>query len=378
MSNFLNNSTVNGAVNINICDKRSRSPSAESSVSSVSSCEVKRSRKLDYLAGNGQKEWEPKDKLILNGIDITAALIKFRNNSIKAAEKKNDLNSLRILSLSHVFLVNKLEPKNCVTSYLEDKEAKELSNWSHSLIYDIPRASSDAVLYCKAIADGNEVEGYKCEDSNTLSESIKDLAEQLINNKAKINQASEASFMDKHLMPEIRRVLLNNASDDIVYAMIDGMDTNKKKPDFMLGFSKKRKDIYCFFVEVKRPKQKSSYQEEDDMTKLLKQLKFSIDKQLLLGLRDPVSLGLLVEGFKCSLYKMTLVADGIYLPWLVKRFSLVEEIHQMVLLPSIVESLTFVKNELVATKERLDEKKLRSEKKTAKERIRPSFITKFQ
>lgn len=77
---------------------------------------------------------------------------------------------------------------------------------------------------------------------------------------------------------------------------IDGMDTNKKKPDFMLGFSKKRKDVYCFFVEVKRPNIKSCHQEENDLTKLLKQLKSSVDKQLILGMGEPSSLGLLVEG----------------------------------------------------------------------------------
>ncbi|CAO3700720.1 unnamed protein product [Rhizopus microsporus] len=68
----------------------------------ISSCEVKRARKLDYLTGNGQKKWEPKDKLVLNGVDITSALVKFRNSSIKAAEDINGLNPLRVLSLSHV------------------------------------------------------------------------------------------------------------------------------------------------------------------------------------------------------------------------------------------------------------------------------------
>ncbi|RCH80640.1 hypothetical protein CU097_003534 [Rhizopus azygosporus] len=63
------------------------------------------------------------------------------------------------------------------------------------------------------------------------------------------------------------------------------------------------------------------------------------------------------------------------MPLPVKRFSLVEEVHEMVLLPSIVESLMFVKNELAAAKKRLGEKKTRKEKKVAKERIRPSFMS---
>ncbi|CEJ02730.1 hypothetical protein RMCBS344292_16725 [Rhizopus microsporus] len=75
---------------------------------------------------------------------------------------------------------------------------------------------------------------------------------------------------------------------------------------------------------------------------------------------------------------MTLVADGVYMPLPVKRFSLVEEVHEMVLLPSIVELLMFVKNELAASKKRLGEKKTSKEKKAAKERVRPSFVTKFE
>ncbi|CEG71062.1 hypothetical protein RMATCC62417_06854 [Rhizopus microsporus] len=181
---------------------------------------------------------------VLNGVDITSALVKFRNNSIKAAEDNNGLNPLRILSLSHVFLVDKLDPKNCITSYLEEKESKALSDWSHCLPYNIPRASNDVVLYCKSIADGDEVEDFKIGDGNALSDMIKDLADQAINDKAKINQRSETSFMDKHLMPVIRRVLLNNAAEEMIYSMVDGADSNGKKHDFMLGFSKKRQEIY--------------------------------------------------------------------------------------------------------------------------------------
>jgi len=40
---------------------------------------------------------------------------------------------------------------------------------------------------------------------------------------------------------------------------------------------------------------------------------------------------------------MKLLADGIYMPMAFERFSLVEEIHQLVHLPGIVEALFFVK-----------------------------------
>lgn len=47
---------------------------------------------------------------------------------------------------------------------------------------------------------------------------------------------------------------------------------------------------------MKRPGQVSLYQDEDDYVKLLKQMKTSVDVQIDLGIHNPTSLGLLVEG----------------------------------------------------------------------------------
>lgn len=47
--------------------------------------------------------------------------------------------------------------------------------------------------------------------------------------------------------------------------------------------------------------------------------------------------------FKCTLYKMELPINGVFMPIAVARFSLAEEIHQLVQLPSIVEALYYVK-----------------------------------
>lgn len=68
------------------------------------------------------------------------------------------------------------------------------------------------------------------------------------------------------------------------------------KPDFRIGTKVKSKELYFFFVEVKRPGTTSKYQPEDDYVKLMKQMKGSVDEQLHLGVQTPSSLGLLVEG----------------------------------------------------------------------------------
>ena len=132
-----------------------------------------------------------------------------------------------------------------------------------------------------------------------------------------------------------------------------------------LGPKEREKIISFFFVEIKRPGQTSKYQPEDDLTKLLKQMKCSVDQQLFLGVEAPKSLGLLVEGifyscrhdeksvkfntavyfvgFDCFLYQMIVLKEGIYFPMMIKSFRLVSRVDEMIWMPTIVECLTFVK-----------------------------------
>ncbi|GAA5798539.1 hypothetical protein HPULCUR_003944 [Helicostylum pulchrum] len=89
----------------------------------------------------------------------------------------------------------------------------------------------------------------------------------------------------------------------------------------MLGLKDRKREVYSFYIEVKRPTQESKYQPEDNFTKLLKTVKSSYDRQLVLGIKDPVALGLLCEGFACSLFEMNLRADGIYMPVMIKSMT---------------------------------------------------------
>ncbi|KAI8062027.1 hypothetical protein BDF21DRAFT_479097 [Thamnidium elegans] len=130
----------------------------------------------------------------------------------------------------------------------------------------------------------------------------------------------------------------------------------------------------------------------------LKEMKESIDIQLSLGVGNPRSLGLLVEGshiynfpgffffethaftligFNCTLFYTILFVDGIYCPIVIKRFCLVEGIYDLINLPSVVEVFTYVKNELDKFVEEVENKRKRKEKEKMEERICPSFVTNF-
>ncbi|KAL7313116.1 hypothetical protein PS15m_006900 [Mucor circinelloides] len=305
------------------------------------------------------------------------AFKKFRNKSIEEAEKGSELNSLRILSLSHIFPVHKINSEKSIVRHLKSEEKSAVEDLAKELEPKLPRAPAQAILYCKDLIDGVEVEGGEEEEEQDMMKTIKYLSRAIISNKAKISCSSEASFSEKYIMPAIRRVILDKSSDSIIYAIIDKADKYKKKPDIMIGTEFKKKDYYFFFVEIKRPSTQSKYQAEDDYVKLLKEMKGSIDNQLLLGIENPSSLGLLVEGFTCTLFCTVLLTDGVYCPIAVKRFHLVGEIYEMINLPSIVEVLTFVKIELDKFAEEVVKKRKRGERKKMMDRVFPSFKTHF-
>ncbi|KAI8638381.1 hypothetical protein BD408DRAFT_477679 [Parasitella parasitica] len=342
MSNALNRFNNNGDVQITINAKRERSQSRELSESSISSAEVKRSKKINYFLGRGKKEWKPKEEVLVENINITEVLKRFRKQLIAEVDKSNHINGLRILSLSHIFPLNKFDIGKCLTRYFDHNTRKALKSVASNvkLIY---RAPAKAVVYCKNKADEGDdkyddsddnddvdnEEGERDEEKLAMMSMVKDLVRHEMQHRVSVADTSEVAFIERYVISAIQRVLLEDASDDLHYAMVD-------KPDFMIGAKAK----------MKRPGATSKYQPEDDFTKLMKQMKGSVDDQLCLGAKIPTSLGLLIEGFTGTLFQMKLLADGIYMPVAFNCFSLVEEIHQLVHLPSIVEALYFVKSEL--------------------------------
>ncbi|KAI9243223.1 hypothetical protein BY458DRAFT_591636 [Sporodiniella umbellata] len=311
-----------------------QTPSPYLSDESISPVDVKRTVKTNYFLGKGSKSWKPKEQLLVKNIDITEALRRFRKRSVIEVDGGNDLNSLRVLSLSHLFPLT-----------------------TSSMTPEFERTPAKAVVYCKNKIDRRRRKKEK-EDMMSMVKCLVRHEAQFI---ANIADCSEASFMDRYLMPAIRRVLLQDVGKDILYALIDKPNKNGKRPDFMIGTKVKSKDLYFFFVEVKRPKVMSRYQPEDDYTKLMKQMKGSVDDQLCLGVENPLSLGLLVEenltGYCCTLFQTAILADGIYMPTPINSFSLVEKHHHLIHIPSIVEAFFFIKRELNNFVAKVNEKK---------------------
>ncbi|KAI8090085.1 uncharacterized protein B0P05DRAFT_584314 [Gilbertella persicaria] len=289
--------------------------------------------------------------------------------------------SHNILSLSFIFPVcdnsSSTGENRCITRYFPKQVSNALNDCAQGAKEATKKAKASAIMYCKAIADGDEVEDEgEDEDQDSMTKAIKSLVKQLKNNQANVPYGSETSFMDKYLKPIWTQMLTSGLDRSFIYSTTDGSHYGIK-PDFMIGVAQRKNPLYFFFVEVKRPAETSCYQEESDFVKLLKEMKHSINDQLVLGFNDPISYGLLVEGFRCSLFRMFLASEGIYMSVLLKRFLLVEETNDMINLPSVVEAFDFVKEKLMVLKDDLEVPKSKKQKKQQGKKARPSFKTKF-
>ncbi|KAG1358321.1 hypothetical protein G6F62_000803 [Rhizopus arrhizus] len=171
-------------------------------------------------------------------------------------------------------------------------------------------------------------------------------------------------------------MFIDCAKKNVVYSVMDGHEKQEKnRPDFMLGIEDRKRELYYFYIELKRPDCDSKYQKEDDFCKLMKQMKISVDRQIKLKMANPISFGLLCEGYNCSMYQMSLVNDGIYLPVMVKRFSLVENESHLMNIPMIVEALSIVKDELPKLEKRYKVKRKEETKESGY--MKPSYKTEF-
>ncbi|OBZ80534.1 hypothetical protein A0J61_11417, partial [Choanephora cucurbitarum] len=278
-------------------------------------------------------------------------------------------------SLSHIFPVAKEIEGKCVLSYLnsQEKEAFQIYS-SDSFAEDVDEVSDEAVLFCHK-SSKSKIGTLKFK--NKYDDIVFELCSQLSNNRASAASNSEAAFINRNLMPLINKLLVDDEPASTTHAMMDSPCVQGVKPDFALSTKTRKRNIFLFFIEVKRNEIDSKYQAESDFVKLMKQMKFAVDQQLKIGVKSPISFGLLCEGFSCEFFTMKLAVEGIYLPVLTRQFSLVQNVGDLVHVPAIVETFGLVKEELQKLKEKIS-KATTADRKQQKELMKSSFKTHFK
>ncbi|KAI8376684.1 hypothetical protein EDC96DRAFT_436350, partial [Choanephora cucurbitarum] len=191
-------------------------------------------------------------------------------------------------SLSHVFPLDKFDEEKCITKHLDEEARASMLEINYKEA-KLPKASAKAIMCCKVFSDVS-IERMTWEMKTTLKQPMNWKRRSRL---AVQKKNSETSFMMKYLLPYLEEVFMVNPN---MYNVFATYVLNIFCQSF-LGFAKhKKKALFCFFVEVKRPGESSKCQKETDYVKLLKEMKSSIDKQINMGLASPFSFGLLVEG----------------------------------------------------------------------------------
>ncbi|KAI8050718.1 hypothetical protein BDF21DRAFT_432467, partial [Thamnidium elegans] len=226
---------------------------SESSQSSMSDLEIKRTKKIDYFSGPGEK--------------------KIGDQNIQAVEKTGNVNSMRVLSLSYIFPINMWDNNSCITSYV--KQTKEVLYAFACKGISMPKISDEHMLYLKKVSDTLDHD-----DVDISTFTFESASEQDVNVKAACLEFVSSLAIKCSERSEDIEAVLRSCSKDFVYSC-NAPNSNvpfKKRADFMSGY----KDL-------------SKYQVEDDFVKLCKHMKYSIDNQAAMAIEASVALGLLCE-----------------------------------------------------------------------------------
>ncbi|OBZ86088.1 hypothetical protein A0J61_05862 [Choanephora cucurbitarum] len=175
------------------------------------------------------------------------------------------------------------------------------------------------------------------------------IAEKFMSRKLFKPSKTEGSFIDLHLLPFVEYIFLDDSPytytriplSSSASSCCDGEDTCKKlMPDFCILYEYNGNDVGLVAIEVKLPKAKIS-QVLSDKSKLALELKRMVDEQVQQGFRNPISFGLLVEGYECSVFCCFLDDCGVYVFAEQDTFSLLRNENDFGLLPKI--TLAFIK-----------------------------------
>ncbi|KAI8341605.1 hypothetical protein EDC96DRAFT_547683 [Choanephora cucurbitarum] len=125
----------------------------------------------------------------------------------------------------------------------------------------------------------------------------------------------------------------------VVWRIFLASETSKRSPWLLSPLNKYTCPLKVdFFVcEVKKPGC-SGNKHESDFAKVHRE----IDCQVSVGISDPKSFSLLVEGFDCYLYQMSLKNSGQYFSRLLTQFRTIRDANDLMLLVPMINTLSFL------------------------------------
>ena len=118
--------------------------------------------------------------------------------------------------------------------------------------------------------------------------------------------------------------------------------SNGYEPDLLVQLKTKHGIKIDFFIcEIKKP-YSSSNEYESDFVKVHGEMKATIDAQVELELKEPICYSLLIEGFNCCIYQMTLKYEGEYRSRMVTKFRTLRNAKDVMLLLPVINVIEYL------------------------------------
>ncbi|KAI9493185.1 hypothetical protein BDB00DRAFT_788228 [Zychaea mexicana] len=288
------------------------------------------------------------EKWEVNGVVVSELLLKYREESIKKGEKQVLDIYQEELSLNGIFLFDDL---NCVYP-------------DCSSVYGFDRDTWQAVMNeCKELYPAQSL-------SKKTKKIIKKFAEAGAENFDKCDKIVEKLNNKDQIRESLRNITDGKASRK-------EKETNHKKgyvfPDLSMNFECGAMPMQRLLIAEIKPPHKVRTGSRPDLIKLALQMKDSIDKMINDGVDDPeitVS-GLLIEGFRCTLFVMDLKYQKIYRFIPLQVFYIPRDRHDFGVLLHSFKALSTMER-MVSENAELCLQFLRNKKRMS---IRSSYIT---
>ncbi|CAO3637363.1 unnamed protein product [Cunninghamella blakesleeana] len=336
-------------------------------------CHKRRKYEYNYLTGDIQLSCNVSEDWIINDINVSDLLMKYRIKSILGANLKKNINDNRILSLSFIFVLR----YNHHTS-----STRRLDVSIHQLLLDTMNIKKNwtslpliARTWCSQI--DLAIASLPClrrskelrklirqfsDEADTLDDDCHEKNKDLIIVTKVLNDFTnkftswvndcflESSFIHQHIQPFFDHILGN----DVNFIGCLGESHVKEKSTIMADYILKYVPPYgeCFdlFVAEIKPVNKNCHSQlQSDFVKLGKQMKSMLDHLIKTGVNDPIVTGLLVDGYSCSTFMLSLKSDGIYILTELATFYLLRSPLDSPLIPTIAECFFQLKSLITTT-----------------------------
>ncbi|KAG2203499.1 hypothetical protein INT47_008226 [Mucor saturninus] len=291
------------------------------------------------LQGEGSEEWS-------SGKNFK----QLRKESFSAALNLERISSVRILTLSHIFVISPTTEQS-ITSLTpiihEDLLAQtdvfrrmeipiEVVQWAYKL------HETQTSGYKQKLLEMNE---YALKSNHQIVNRHLEFLEDIMKyyraphkNDTEDNALDRLKMIFKHVFYSQKYVVNSNTKH---------LETSKHYiPDYKLSYPARSTKLVDLFIVEAKLNSKSYFPHQDDFIKLRLEMQKMINELIYINLSEPMVFGLLLTGLDCQLYAMYLKYDGIYVCREVQTFSLPRSSYEIMLCPSIFSTMLALQDKI--------------------------------